>query len=118
MYGIKHTEPEELKESCKQQRINAVACNLHQFQDLVYSEDMDVVCVNETWLKESIDNSEILKDNYIMFREDRSHNRAGGVLIASKNAAFKSIREIPLPEQLQELEVTRISMAGANVSPY
>ena len=55
MYGIKHTEPEELKESCKQQRINAVACNLHQFQDLVYSEDMDVVCVNETWLKESID---------------------------------------------------------------
>ena len=98
MYGIKHTEPEEPKESYKQQRINAVACNLHQFQDLVYSEDMDVVCVNKTWLKESIDNSEILKDNYIMLREDRSHNRAGGVLIASKNTEFKSIREIPLPE--------------------
>ena len=48
----------------------AVACNLHQFQDLVYSEDMDVVCVNETWLNESIDNSEILKDNYIIFRKD------------------------------------------------
>jgi len=110
MYGIKHTELEEPKESCKQQRINAIACSLHQFQDLVYSEDMDVVCVNETWLKESIDNSEILKDNYIMFREDRSHNRAGGVLIASKNAAFNSIREIPLPEQLQELEVVAASV--------
>ena len=88
MYGIKHTEPEEPKESCKQQRINAVARNLHQFQDLVYSENMDVVCVNETWLKESIDNSEILQDNYITFREDRSPSRAGGVLIASKNAAL------------------------------
>ena len=82
----------------------ALACNLHQFQDLEYAEDMDVVCVNETWLNESIDNSEILKDNTI-FRKDRSHNRAGGVLIAIKNAVFKSIHEIPLPEQLQELEV-------------
>ena len=67
----------------------ALACNLHQFQDLVYSEDMDVVCVNETWLNESIDNSEILKDNYTIFRKDRSHNRAGGVLIAIKNAVFQ-----------------------------
>lgn len=74
----------------------ALACNWHQFQDLVYSEDMDVVCVNETWLNESIDNSEILKDNYIIFRKDRSHNRAGGVLVAIKIAAFKTIGEIPL----------------------
>ena len=88
----------------------ALACNLHQFQDLVYSEDMDVVCVNETWLNESIDNSEILKDNYTIFRKDRSHNRAGGVLIAIKNAVFKSIREIPLPEQLRELEVVAASV--------
>lgn len=62
----------------------------------MYSEDMDVVCVNETWLNESIDNSEILKDNYIIFRKDRSHNRAGGVLVAIKIAAFKTIGEIPL----------------------
>ena len=62
----------------------ALACNLHQFQDPVYSEDMDVVCVNETWLNESIDNSEILKDNYTIFRKDRSHNRAGGVLKVRK----------------------------------
>ena len=63
-----------------------------------------------TWLNESMDNSEILKDNYIIFRKDRSHNRAGGVLIAIKNAVFKSIREIPLPEQLQELEVVAASV--------
>ena len=88
----------------------ALACNLHQFQDLVYSEDMDVVCVNETWLNESIDNSEILKDNYIIFRKDRSHNRAGGVLVAIKIAAFKTIGEIPLPKHLQDLEVAAASV--------
>ena len=53
-------------------------------------------------------NCEILKDNYIMFRKYQPHNRAGDVLTAIKNAAFKSIREIPLPEQLQELEVERL----------
>ena len=71
---------------------------------------MDVVCVNETWLNESIDNSEILKDNNTIFRKDRSHNQAGGVLIAIKNAVFKSVREIPLPEQLQELEAVAASV--------
>ena len=34
-------------------------------------------------------NSEILKDNYIMFRKCQSHNRAGDVLTAIKNAAFQ-----------------------------
>ena len=55
-------------------------------------------------------NCEILKDNYIMFRKYQPHNRAGDVLTAIKNAAFKSIREIPLPEQLQELEVVAASV--------
>ena len=45
-----------------------------------------------------------------MFRKDRSYNHAGDVLIAIKNAAFKSIREISLPEQLQELEVVAASV--------
>ena len=95
-----HTEPEEPKESCKQRRIKSA-----RLQSTPVSADMDVACVNETWLNKSMDNSEILKDNYIIFRKDQSHNRAGGVLIAIKNTVLKSICEIPLPEQLQELEV-------------
>ena len=55
-------------------------------------------------------NCEILKDNYIMFRKYWSHNRASGVLIAIKNAAFMSVREIALPEQLQEPEVVVASV--------
>jgi hypothetical protein len=34
-------------------------CNLNCFQDLVYSGQIDIVCVNETWLNGNIDNSEI-----------------------------------------------------------
>ena len=29
-------------------------CNLHRFQDLVYAEKSDVICVNETWLNQNI----------------------------------------------------------------
>ena len=35
-------------------------CNLHRFQGLVYAENSDVICVNETWLNQNINTSEIL----------------------------------------------------------
>jgi hypothetical protein len=63
------------------------------------------VCVNETWLNESLDSSEILHDGYIIFRKDRPLRRAGGVLIAIKASTFKSVREFRLPFNLAELEI-------------
>ena len=71
----------------------------------MYSEDSDIVCVNKTWLNDTIVDSEILHDGYTMFRNDRTHNRPGGVLIAIRSIGFKSVRRIPLPDHLQELEV-------------
>ena len=56
-------------------------CNLNCFQDLVYSEQIDIVCVNETWIHGNIDNSEILNSDYTIFRKDRE-TRGGGVLLA------------------------------------
>ena len=35
-------------------------CNVHHFQGLVYAENSDVICFNETWLNPNISNSEIL----------------------------------------------------------
>ena len=34
--------------------------NLTAFQNFVYHEDLDIVCVTETWLNDSIRDSEIL----------------------------------------------------------
>ena len=45
--------------------------NIERFQNLVYSEDPDIVCVNETWLNEDIKKSEILHSGYDIFRKDR-----------------------------------------------
>jgi exonuclease III len=67
--------------------------NLERFQNLVYTENSDIVCVSETWLRDDINNAEILHSGYTIFRNDRK-SRGGGVLLAVKSSSFKSIHEI------------------------
>ena len=62
---------------------NEISNNIARFQDLVYSEDNDIICVTETWLNSDISNSEILNEGYEIFRKDRE-SRGGGVLVAIK----------------------------------
>ena len=73
-------------------------CNLHRFQDLVYAENADVICVNETWLNQNVSNSEILHSGFTKFRRDRSDRSGGGVHIAIKTASFKAVKEIIFAE--------------------
>ena len=67
--------------------------NLERFQNFVYTEDIDIVFVNETWLSHSINNAEILHAGYTVVRNDRE-DRGGGVLLGIRTEIFKSIREI------------------------
>jgi hypothetical protein len=60
--------------------------NLERFQNLVYSDDLDIVCVNETWLSGHVYNAEILHSGYCIVRKDRK-TRGGGVLLGIKTAA-------------------------------
>jgi hypothetical protein len=79
-------------------------CNLNCFQYLVYSEQIDIVCVNEkydTWLNGDIDNSEILNSYYTILRNDRE-TRGGGVLLVINTDSFKSMRKV---HQFQYLEI-------------
>ena len=72
---------------------NKINNNIARFQDLVYSEGNDIVCVTEKWLNSHISNSEILIEDYEIFRKDRE-SRGGCVLVAIKEESFKNIREI------------------------
>ena len=47
--------------------------------------DTDIIIGTETWLDESIKNSELLLDDYDIFRRDRP-TRGGGVLLAIKKS--------------------------------
>jgi hypothetical protein len=85
---------------------------LERFQNLVYTEDSDIVCVNETWLREDTgpDNLEILHSGYTIFRKDRK-SRGGGVLLAVKSSSFKSVREI---KHNYNIEVTVAELTTAS----
>ena len=84
---------------------------LIQLHHYVESRTPDIVVLNETWLKKSINDSEILPSNlYTIFRRDRcseSHSidkdnpkkfrrNGGGVLIAISNALAATSKIIPL----------------------
>lgn len=93
---------------------NLTRHNLHCFQDLVYTEDLDIVLVNETWLHRDVESSELLHRGYSIFRNDREKRRAGGVLIAAKTSAFKSVTEYPLANELQDLEIASAVVTTAS----
>ena len=50
----------------------------------LYSESPDIVCITESWLDGSIENSEIFIQGYIAHRLDRNKH-GGGLLIYVKN---------------------------------
>ena len=55
----------------------------------------DIICCTETWLKPEILTSEIFPDtlNYNVYRDDRTHSKGGGVLVAVSRSLVN--QEIP-----------------------
>ena len=51
--------------------VNSARYNLHCFQDLVYTEDLNIVLVTETWLHRDVESSELLYSGYSIYRNDR-----------------------------------------------
>ena len=96
---------------------DAKLIELHHY---VESHIPDIVILNETWLKESINDNEILPSNlYTIFRRDRSQEshptdidnpkkfrrNGGGVLIAINNSIAGSFKIIPLKCKAEMLAV-------------
>jgi hypothetical protein len=82
-----------LKSINRDEMSNQTVCNLQRFQNLVYNENSDVNCVNETWLNNSISNEDILHSGFTIYRKYRKDRYGGGVLVAMKMDSFKSVKE-------------------------
>ena len=96
---------------------DAKLIELHHY---VESHIPDIVILNETWFKESINDNEILPSNlYTIFRRDRSleshptdidnpkkfRRNGGGILIAINNSLAASFKIIPLKCKAEMLAV-------------
>ena len=73
-----------LKRISREEVSNQTVCNLQRFQNLVYNENSDIICVNETWLNNSISNEDILHSGFTIYRKDRKDRYGAGVLVAIK----------------------------------
>ena len=62
----------------------SVVNKLVKLHSIVDTDNPDVLAIDETWINDSIADSEIVDPSYIIFRRDR-HRHGGGVLIAVKD---------------------------------
>ena len=83
-----------------------ISSNLQGFQNFVYTEDIDNIFANETWLSNSVGNVEIPHSEYAISRNDRK-GRGGGVMLGIRTGIFKSVREI---EHDYDLEVILVQL--------
>jgi hypothetical protein len=77
-----------------------------EFWNLIDTYNPDVVIGTESWLSEEINNPEVFRDDYIIFRRDR-YSRGGGVFIGVKN--YIDCRELWADE---DFEIIAIEIKG------
>ena len=61
---------------------------------LIVIEGIDILALTETWLDESIDDSEVSLAGYSILRKDRNRRGGGVAFIISNQIRFKSCSEI------------------------
>ena len=57
---------------------------LTKFQSFVYTSNICIICLTETWPSDFVCNGEILPNDYVLYQKDRP-SRGGGVLIAVRD---------------------------------
>jgi Reverse transcriptase (RNA-dependent DNA polymerase)/Endonuclease-reverse transcriptase len=76
-------EYQDLNLRIMQQNFRSISGKVSKFQSDILIYDPDVILGNETWLDESITDSQIFPPGYNIYRKDRNRN-GGGVFIAVK----------------------------------
>ena len=86
-------------------------CKITLLQELVYGGNYEVICICETWLNNTILDSELLP-GFNIFRQDRIDRIGGGVLIAVKEG-LQVTRRGDLERDGVELVVAQINKANS-----
>lgn len=101
------------------QNTRGLNTKISDFSLSVLSSDYDVIALTETWLKQSVDNTELFGNSYFVYRCDRSSlnsnfKRGGGVLIAVKSCFSSQSVEFTTCSNLEiaivKIVINRISI--------
>lgn len=75
----------------------------NEFKHCFASSNVDIICVSETWLNESIEDNLIAVDGYRVLRNDRKYSRGGGGICIYHKLDL-DCRVIAVSDSLTELE--------------
>ena len=78
--------------------------------DIVYGQDLDIICLSETWLNGSVSDQEILPVSYDIYRSDRLGRSGGGTLTAIKTLLSSS--QVPIPSEFSSLEMVVVEIGS------
>ena len=82
---------------------------------MLNDEQLDIVCITETWLKSTISDSLLLPSNkHTIFRKDRAGSLGGGVCVITNNTTVKAV-QVDIPDEFVDLDIVCIDIVGTLV---
>ena len=76
--------------------VRSLTAHLDEVNLLLLREQLDVLCLSETWLTEAVDTSTLLFPGYAICRRDRRHKKTGGgVAIVFRNSLRAEQMSVP-----------------------
>jgi len=106
------------------QNIKGIRTKTRSFYNAVLTCNFDVIGISETWLNESILNSEFISQDYSVYRCDRNYaetsvKRGGGVMLAIKQTFACTKLNLSLPQSLTNLiEILGIKIVNKTSTLY
>ena len=100
---------------CKLFNSRSICNKLHELHHLLNDEQLDIVCITETWLKSTIPDSLLLtRNDYTIFRKDRTGSLGGGVCVIINNTTVKAV-QVVIPDIFGDLDIVCIDVVGTLV---
>ena len=94
-----------------QLNVRSLTAHLDQVNLLLLRERLDVLCLSETWLTETVDTSTLLFPGYTICRRDRSVKKTGGGVAILYRSSLKA-EQLRVPSGSSTLEALWLQIAS------
>ena len=101
-HKLKLASNNKSNETPNQHKLKSLTINFQSIKNktadleyLINKEEPDIIAGSETWLNPDIYNTEILSNNYEIFRKDRSDSHGGVLLAIKSNLVVEEIKTKP-----------------------
>ena len=97
--------------NCVLLNARSIVNKLHDLDNLLSTSNLGLICITETWLNPSINDSLLCNGhNYSIFRKDRT-SHGGGVCLIVSNDCFKAV-QVSIPDRYSHLEIVVIDICN------